>query len=126
MCPGVFVKQDMCPCFAATGWCVDAGDGFADGPESGPGDLELAVSCWWRAAALQALSAYVMGIMGKGLAEDAAQQVCLGLAGCSLVDNTYALKRSGCAWACMARCGPVISPPCCGTAVVFTTALCLL
>lgn len=32
------------------------------------------MSCWWRAAALQALSAYVMGIMGKGLAEDAAQQ----------------------------------------------------
>lgn len=50
------------------------GDG-ADGRESGLGDLELAVSCWWRAAALQALSAYVMGIMGKGLAEDAAQQV---------------------------------------------------
>jgi hypothetical protein len=38
-------------------------------------DLELAVSCWWRAAALQALSAYVLGVIGKGLAEDAAQQV---------------------------------------------------
>lgn len=50
------------------------GDGPAGSGESGPGDLELAVSCWWRAAALQALSAYVMGIMGKGLAEDAAQQ----------------------------------------------------
>ena len=33
------------------------------------------MACWWRAAALQALSAYVMGIMGKGMAEDAAQQV---------------------------------------------------
>jgi hypothetical protein len=33
------------------------------------------VACWWRAAALQALSAYVMGVMGKGLAEDATQQV---------------------------------------------------
>lgn len=52
-----------------------AGSGGADGAESsGPADLELAVACWWRAAALQALSAYVMGIMGKGLAEDAAQQ----------------------------------------------------
>lgn len=51
-----------------------AGDG-CDGPEPGPGDLELAVACWWRAAALQALSAYVMGVMGKGLAEDATQQV---------------------------------------------------
>lgn len=61
------------------------GDG-ADGSESGPGDLELAVSCWWRAAALQALSAYVMGIMGKGLAEDAAQQV--GNAECKLHDGT--------------------------------------
>jgi len=54
--------------------CVGTGDGALDGREAGPGDLELAVSCWWRAAALQALSAYVMGIMGKGLAEDAAQQ----------------------------------------------------
>ena len=54
--------------------CVRSGDGPAGGAESGPGDLELAVGCWWRAAALQALSAYVMGIMGKGLAEDAAQQ----------------------------------------------------
>jgi hypothetical protein len=35
----------------------------------------LAVSCWWRAAALQALSAYVLGVMGKGFAEDPAQQV---------------------------------------------------
>lgn len=37
--------------------------------------LELAVACWWRAAALQALSAYVLGVMGKGYAEDPAQQV---------------------------------------------------
>lgn len=37
---------------------------------------DAAVACWWRAAALQALSAYVLGVMGKGYAENAAQQVC--------------------------------------------------
>eukprot|EP00882_Tetradesmus_deserticola_P027407 GHRQ01030324.1.p1 GENE.GHRQ01030324.1~~GHRQ01030324.1.p1 ORF type:complete len:595 (+),score=233.39 GHRQ01030324.1:221-1786(+) len=42
---------------------------------SGDVELEFAVSCWWRAAALQALSAYVLGVMGKGYAEDPAQQV---------------------------------------------------
>jgi hypothetical protein len=66
-CHVLHYVRDVCGVF----WL---GDG-ADGRESGLGDLELAVSCWWRAAALQALSAYVMGIMGKGLAEDAAQQV---------------------------------------------------
>jgi hypothetical protein len=49
-----------------------AGLGFGG---SGDVELELAVSCWWRAAALQALSAYVLGVMGKGFAEDPAQQV---------------------------------------------------
>lgn len=42
---------------------------------AGDSGLELAVACWWRAAALQALSAYVLGVMGKGCAEDPAQQV---------------------------------------------------
>lgn len=49
-----------------------AGGGGAAGVDSG---LDLAVACWWRAAALQALSAYVLGVMGKGFAEDPAQQV---------------------------------------------------
>lgn len=52
-----------------------AGDGGSGEPSSNSGDLDLAVSCWWRASALQALSAYVLGVMGRGLAEDAAQQV---------------------------------------------------
>jgi hypothetical protein len=41
------------------------------------GDRELAVACWWRAAAAQALSAYVLGVMGKGLTQQPAAQVCL-------------------------------------------------
>jgi hypothetical protein len=49
--------------------------GFGVAAGSGDVELELAVSCWWRAAALQALSAYVLGVMGKGFAEDPAQQV---------------------------------------------------
>jgi hypothetical protein len=70
LCSALFCFAACCVLHAVC-W---PGDG-ADGRDSGPGDLELAVSCWWRAAALQALSAFVMGIMGKGLAEDAAQQV---------------------------------------------------
>jgi hypothetical protein len=35
----------------------------------------MAVACWWRAAAAQALSGYVLGVMGKGLAAHPAQQV---------------------------------------------------
>jgi hypothetical protein len=38
-------------------------------------EADLAVACWWRAAALQALSAYALGVMGKGLADDTPQQV---------------------------------------------------
>lgn len=54
---------------------VAAAAGSAEGGTSEAGDMERAVACWWRAAALQALSAYVLGVMGRGLAEDAAQQV---------------------------------------------------
>jgi hypothetical protein len=57
---------------AAAGFLSPAGLGLGS---SGDVELELAVSCWWRAAALQALSAYVLGVMGKGFAEDPAQQV---------------------------------------------------
>jgi hypothetical protein len=81
---GALIRQEVCvqahvlrayaAFTAVTVFAAGSGAGGADGGESGPGDLELAVACWWRAAALQALSAYVMGIMGKGMAEDAAQQ----------------------------------------------------
>jgi hypothetical protein len=59
--------------------------GFGIAAGSGDVELELAVSCWWRAAALQALSAYVLGVMGKGFAEDPAQQVRTFAAGQSVV-----------------------------------------
>ncbi len=36
---------------------------------------ELAVALWWRSAALQALSAYVLGVLCKGLADDLPGQV---------------------------------------------------
>jgi hypothetical protein len=39
------------------------------------GERDMAVACWWRAAAAQALSGYVLGVMGKGLAAQPAQQV---------------------------------------------------
>lgn len=60
---------------AAGGGAAGAGSPQIGGLGSGDVEKELAVSCWWRAAALQALSAYVLGVMGKGFAEDPAQQV---------------------------------------------------
>lgn len=89
-------------CHSAVVGVLLSGDGFADGPESGPGDLELAVSCWWRAAALQALSAYVMGIMGKGLAEDAAQQV--GSRACKVEAEWLSRHTSACILASITGC----------------------
>jgi hypothetical protein len=41
-------------------------------------DAELAPQLWWRAAALEALSAYVLGVLGKGLATNMGGQVGVG------------------------------------------------
>lgn len=60
---------------AAAAGAAAAGSPGVGGLASGDTELELAVACWWRAAALQALSAYVLGVMGKGFAQDPAQQV---------------------------------------------------
>ncbi|KAF8072444.1 hypothetical protein HT031_000103 [Scenedesmus sp. PABB004] len=80
-------------CVAAAAGQPPAGSAAADGaggraspapPSPGQGggavsradaEQELAVAAWWRAAALQALSAYVLGVMGKGFAEDPEAQV---------------------------------------------------
>jgi hypothetical protein len=34
------------------------------------GEAEFAVALWWRASALQALSAYALGVISKGLSPD--------------------------------------------------------
>lgn len=39
------------------------------------GEAEFAVALWWRASAAQALSAYALGVIAKGLAPDPQQQV---------------------------------------------------
>jgi hypothetical protein len=42
-------------------------------------EAEFAVALWWRASALQALSAYALGVISKGLVADPQAQVGVGL-----------------------------------------------
>ena len=45
------------------------------GRRPGEAEAELAVALWWRASALQALSAYALGVISKGLSPDPQAEV---------------------------------------------------
>jgi len=50
--------------------CLNARRHLQSGSEA-----SFSVELWWRCAALQALSAYVLGVVGKGLADDVSGQI---------------------------------------------------